>query len=554
MLSESVSSPIEPAAAAGRAAPRAGLAGSAAGSEAPHAGLAGSATPSAAGSDVPRGGLAPPPAEAGSPVRRPAPWGHWTLWPRSVFGRLFISVLVAVFVAQAVAFTLIARERDRFVSEGNVREWSRRIVDLTYALQVLDPQARALARARLERFPPPRRRGAAFGPLSAELRGEVGAPPPFALPPPRGPAPVALSDFRLALEQQLKFLLGPDYGVVVRAPSSVAERVISVTRQPPQGYELGGRLYDVSVTLPDGDALQFRVAQGRRGPLLPHSLVLNLVLLTMATAIVLYVLARSITRPLSNLARAAEAVGRDVSQPPLKESGAQELREAARAFNTMQERMRRYVDSRTRVLAAMSHDLKTPLTRMRLRVETLADAEDVRERFGRDLDEMESMVRGALALLKGLSDDEAARPVDVDALLETIQSEFAEIGASVTIRGRTRGACRGKPQALKRCLTNLISNAIHFGVRATVVVEDGAALTLRVRDEGPGLPPEELERVFEPFYRIESSRNRDTGGTGLGLCIARDIAQAHGGSLVLHNLPDRGLEAVLTLPHVRRGA
>ncbi|MGH8149625.1 MAG: sensor histidine kinase, partial [Steroidobacteraceae bacterium] len=226
-----------------------------------------------------------------------------------------------------------------------------------------------------------------------------------------------------------------------------------------------------------------------------------------------------------------------------------------RAFNTMQERMRRYVDSRTRVLAAMSHDLKTPLTRMRLRVETLADPQDVRERFGRDLDEMEGMVRGTLALLKGLSDDEEAKPVNVDALLATIQSEFAEIGASVVVRGRTRGACRGKPQALKRCLTNLVSNAVNFGCHAaTVLVEDGAALTLRVRDEGPGLPPEELERVFEPFYRVESSRNRDTGGTGLGLCIARDIAQAHGGTLTLANLPDRGLEAVLILPHLRRGS
>jgi signal transduction histidine kinase len=364
---------------------------------------------------------------------------------------------------------------------------------------------------------------------------------------------VPVSDFREALEQQVKFLLGPDYGVAVGPPDHVAEKVITVTRLPPQGYELGGRLYDVNVTLPDGDALQFRVAQGRRGPLLPHSLMLSLVLLTVATAIVLYWVARSITRPLSNLARAAEAVGRDVGQPPLEESGAQELRDAARAFNTMQERMRRYLDSRTRVLAAMSHDLKTPLTRMRLRVETLADPDDARERFGRDLDEMESMVRGTLALLKGLSDDEVARPIDVDELLATLRSEFAEIGASVQIQGRTRSACRGKPQALKRCLTNLISNAVNFGTRATVVVEDGPSfLMLRVRDEGPGLAAEELDRVFEPFYRVESSRNRDTGGTGLGLSIARDIAQAHGGSLVLHNLPDRGLEAVLTLPRTKR--
>jgi len=506
------------------------------------------------------------PREPGPPDARPveAWWRSLRPWPRSLFGRLLVSVLAAVFLAQALAFTLVARERNRFLVEGNVREWSRRIVDLTYALQALGPEERSLARAQLERWPPHGR--APFGLLrpplepGRELPDGVGGRPgeahePYTESAPRragtGGAPISAANFRQALEQQVQSQLGADYGVVVTPTTHLAERVISVTRQPPEGYELGGRLYDVSVTLPDGDALAFRVAQGRRGPLLPRNLVLDLVMLTFATAIVVYAVARSVTRPLSHLASAAEAVGRDMTQPALKETGAQELRDAARAFNTMQERMHRYVDSRTRVLAAMSHDLKTPLTRMRLRVETLDDP-DAQERFGRDLDEMETMVRGALALLKNLSDDEAAVSVDINALLATLQSEFAEVGASVQLRGRARGALIGKPQALKRCLTNLISNAIHFGIRATVVVEDGPALTLRVRDEGPGVPPDQLERVFEPFYRVESSRNRDTGGTGLGLSIARDIAQAHGGSLILRNLPDRGLEAVLTLPRVKR--
>lgn len=479
-------------------------------------------------------------------------WRFSALWPRSVFGRLFIAVLAAVFVAQAVAFTLIARERHRFVAEANVREWSRRIMDLTDALAVLDPHARGLARARLERIVPPPR---ATDPLLLGTTAGRAAPvvsTPFAAAS-SGSAPAPVGGFPLALEREIQILLGPRYGVAVYPAGEAAERVINVSRQPPIAYAGGGRPYDVKVTLPDGDALHFRVTRGRGGSLLPHSLVLDLILLTIATAVVLYAVARSITRPLSRLARAAEAVGRDVSQPPLVESGAEELREAARAFNTMQERMRRYLDSRTRVLAAMSHDLKTPLTRMRLRVETLADPEDVRERFGRDLDEMESMVRGTLALLRGLSDDEATQSIDVDALLATIRGEFAEIGASVTVVGRTRGAFRGRPQALKRCITNLVSNAVHFGGRATVLLEDGAALMLRVRDEGPGLAPEELDRVFEPFYRVESSRNRDTGGTGLGLSIARDIAQAHGGTLRLRNRPERGLEAALTLPHARRG-
>src|SRR5262249_5005821 len=147
-----------------------------------------------------------------------------------------------------------------------------------------------------------------------------------------------------------------------------------------------------------------------------------------------------------------------------------------------------------------------------------------------------------------LDDDEALAPVDVNALLSTLQSEFKQMGGDVTISGTAQRSFTGKPQALKRCLTNLIQNALKFGSRARLRVEDGRAVVIRVEYDGPGIPPNELERVFEPFYRLESSRNRDSGGTGLGLSIARDIAQSHGGSLVLRNLPTRGLEAILTLP------
>src|SRR5271170_6990076 len=231
-------------------------------------------------------------------------------------------------------------------------------------------------------------------------------------------------------------------------------------------------------------------------------------------------------------------------------NGARELRNAARAFNTMQDRLRRYLDSRTRVLAAMSHDLKTPLTRLRLQVETL-DNPPMQERIGAELDEMESMVREALSLFRGLDDGEPAAPIDIDALLAQIRGEFTGMGAQVTLCGHATEPLLGKPQALKRCLTNLIANAIKFGARADILIEDGAELVVRVRDAGPGIPPEELERVFEPFYRLESSRNRDTGGTGLGLSIARDVAQAHGGSLVARNLSSGGLEALLVLPRRR---
>jgi signal transduction histidine kinase len=158
------------------------------------------------------------------------------------------------------------------------------------------------------------------------------------------------------------------------------------------------------------------------------------------------------------------------------------------------------------------------------------------------------MVHGALALFRGLDDNEAFMPIDINEMLATLQSEFAEMSAPVTLQGQANRSILGKPQALRRCLTNLIANAVKFGSQAAVSVEDGPALVIRVRDDGPGIPEEELERVFEPFYRLESSRNRDTGGSGLGLSIARDVIQAHGGSLGLQNLPVRGLEAIVTLP------
>ena len=306
----------------------------------------------------------------------------------------------------------------------------------------------------------------------------------------------------------------------------------------------------MSVRLPDGAALLFRVTRLPEGAPLPRHLFANLVLLLLILVTVLYVAARNITRPLSELARAAHSVGRDARPAQLKERGARELREAARAFNTMQDRLRRYLDSRTRVLAAMSHDLKTPLTRLRLQVETL-DNPPMQERIGRELDEMEAMVREALSLFRGIEDGEPPAALDLNALLEKVREEFTDMGQRVTVAGRTVQPLTAKPQALKRCLTNLVANATTFGARADILVEDGPVVAIRVRDTGPGIPAQELERVFEPFYRLESSRNRDSGGTGLGLSIARDIAQAHGGSLTLSNLPGGGLEAALLLPRER---
>jgi signal transduction histidine kinase len=220
----------------------------------------------------------------------------------------------------------------------------------------------------------------------------------------------------------------------------------------------------------------------------------------------------------------------------------------------MQRRLVAFIRDRARILAAMSHDLKTPITRLRLRAELLDDPQ-LRAKFEKDLAEMESMVGATLDFMRGVESREPRQPIDVMALLESLQADAAEVNGSVMIEGAAGKPYRGLAQALKRCLGNLIDNAVRYGKSAKIMVEDSPTmLTIRVRDEGPGIPEGDLERVFEPFHRLEGSRSRDTGGTGLGLGIARNIARAHGGDIVLRNVPQGGLEAVLTLPRTALAA
>ncbi|HYX73406.1 MAG TPA: HAMP domain-containing sensor histidine kinase [Steroidobacteraceae bacterium] len=471
-------------------------------------------------------------------------------WPQSLFGRLLAASVAAVLIAQAVALLLIAQEREHFMLQGSVREWTRRIADATLMLAPLDGAQRAQALTQLSATQPPRMPHI----LMHHPAGEPGAARHergrgfLRLP--------LLSDFEAALRAQLRAALGPSYGIEIAPTADPASSAVVLPVPFYEAHELAlhpasAQRYDVTVRFADGAAVTYRVLRMPGGAPLPRNLFLNLTLLVLLLVIVLYVAARNITRPLSDLARAADSVGRDTHPAAqLAERGARELRDAARAFNTMQDRLHRYLDSRTRVLAAMSHDLKTPLTRLRLQVEAL-DNLPMQARIGRELDEMESMVREALSLFRGLDDGEPPTETDVDELLAQIAEEFADMGAAVTVSGRALWPFTGKPQALKRCLTNLIANAVKFGTRAEVHIEDGADLIVRVRDHGPGIPEAELERVFEPFYRLESSRNRDSGGTGLGLSIARDIAQAHGGSLRLANAAGGGLEATLRLPRRR---
>ena len=257
--------------------------------------------------------------------------------------------------------------------------------------------------------------------------------------------------------------------------------------------------------------------------------------------------ARWLSRPMDRLVTAAQELGRDIERPALPEDGTLECRDASRVFNQMQARIRQQLAERDRFVAAVSHDLRTPLTRLRLRTESLSEA-GVQQLFRRDIAEMDAMIASTLDYLRGVADAEAWVLLDVQALVESMVDDHLAMGHQITVAGHV-SPLRLQATALRRCLDNLVGNAIRYGGSAEIVLcDEREALVIEVRDHGPGLPPAELERVMEPFYRVEASRNRQSGGVGLGLTIAHDIVRRHGGQLVLRNADGGGLVARAVFP------
>jgi signal transduction histidine kinase len=257
---------------------------------------------------------------------------------------------------------------------------------------------------------------------------------------------------------------------------------------------------------------------------------------------------RRATAPLSMFGEAAERLGRDVNAPPLQANGPLEVERAALAFNRMQQHLQKFIRDRTQMLAALSHDLRTPLTRLRLRAELIED-EEVQRKTIADLDDMQRMIEASLSFARNEAEVEKPSVLDLAALLQTVCEEAADAGASAEYLGPAHAACFGRPTALKRAFANLVDNAVKYGERARVTLETASAsLVVAVEDDGPGVPARELDRVFEPFYRLETSRSRDTGGAGLGLALVRAAIAAHGGDVTLGNRPEGGLRATVTLP------
>jgi signal transduction histidine kinase len=263
--------------------------------------------------------------------------------------------------------------------------------------------------------------------------------------------------------------------------------------------------------------------------------------------------ARLWLRPLDQLAEAAEKLGRTREPTPVDTEGLQDFQVIADALNGMQTRVKRFIDERTQMLAAISHDLRTPLTRMRLAAEELPGCE-VRERIIAQTEEMESMLAATLTFAAGALNGERRETVDLAALLISVCDDFSDRGAPATYSGPDHAFLVCQPIGMKRALVNLIGNAVKYGVEAQVELQAGAGeMVVTVADRGPGVPPDQVELAFQPFRRLEGSRSRETGGAGLGLTIARDIVQAHGGDIRLVNRVGGGLEAVVRLDAARIG-
>jgi signal transduction histidine kinase len=442
----------------------------------------------------------------------------------SMAGRLFVILLLGMGVAAIVA-TLLAntRRQQEFERQQVVRSADR----LQGFVQLLDANVELRDRllgagAGVRRAPEQVRVQGVDAELTAVLAQRSG---------PLASASVQMASMGTCLAE-LRQLLPP------------STRPRGEHRRPRDPDFLPPRCRLVSLTLSDGTPLRLAVespalARERAAALDPWFLSL----LLLAIAVLAYVVARIASTPLQGLAVAAAALGHDLQRAPVAVTGPTEVRRAAEAFNAMQLRLQRHLSERTQMLAAITHDLQTPLTRLRLRLENVDDAA-LRERLIADLAAMQALIGEGLELARSAESREQAVPLDLDSLLESLVADASDAGADVRFGAGCGLVLPLRPLAMQRVFSNLIDNAIKYAGDVEVSAQRrGDGLCVCIRDHGPGIPEDALDSVLEPFVRLETSRSRLTGGAGLGLAIARVLAEKDGASLQLRNHPQGGLEA-----------
>lgn len=431
----------------------------------------------------------------------------------SMAGRLFVFLLVGVIFAASVALGVADLRRQSDL---------RRIQEARAVDRVQDFMSLANSQ------PPP---------VRAQLVA-VGVP---GLIPPHG------SQRTTGLDSELSARLTRQTGAPV-----AARRIDSATcfRKPiTQTAYFKMSCWRVSARLADGMAFNLTLLSPTQDDLyLPELEPVYLIILVLGIGMLTYLAARMAAAPLADLSRAARDLAGDLDSLPLPPRGPHEVRDAIEAFNTMQAKLRTHVAERTKILASITHDLQTPLTRHRLRLEKVTDVA-LRSRLIDDLRSMQTLIREGLEFSRGTQTDEPFAAIDLESLLESLVEDAVEMGQQVSLAGRCDFDVEARPRSLQRCLANLVDNAVKHGRSAEIATEalDGGELMIRVRDHGPGIPPEHLERVFEPFIRLDDLTSEKTEGAGLGLTIARMLAAKNDAELVLVNHPQGGLEARLTL-------
>lgn len=441
--------------------------------------------------------------------------------PRSLAVRLFLLLLGGVLAAVSTTTALAIHERERIVQSFRDQATADRVADFLHLLAALPPG---------ERF-------ATVRALPSGLWRIDPGDRPHAVPQPFSPT------FTLALEEAV--------GTGIQIED--AWRVIRQDCEDDGGPCLPKRVIGAWVRFPDGQRVHVEGIRDYSPPYLPQGaqFAINLSLLAAFLAVMAWFAVRLVLEPLRSLSQAAEAFGRDPDHPPMDESGPSEVRQAARTFNQMRERLLTHIQERTHILAAVTHDLKTPLTRMRLRLEQCED-EPLRARLVEDVEAMRTLVAEGLELARSLDTGQAPQAVDLAALLGSLCDDAQDAGGDTRYLGPETALVAGRPEALRRVFLNLIDNALKYGGVAAVGLERaGADWLVRIKDAGNGIPERHLAEVMQPFFRLETSRSRETGGTGLGLSIAANLLAAQNGILTLHNRPEGGLEARVRLPALK---
>jgi signal transduction histidine kinase len=453
---------------------------------------------------------------------------------KSMSSRIFSILILGIICSSVLTLWLAFGERQNFISSerSNYRaEKVRNTVQLIYAINALPPENRIGITPIMHR-------------LGIKMVSAM----------PNTPASSNLYIPNSAFAQALVERLRPNLNVFALPPSFDNCMVRSDKPDPHDHNKKPHELCEaLIISLDDGTAIRLSIFPSRSAaPPIQDSTIYFFLLFLSFIAGLAFIVSRMTISPLQQLAKAATDLGQDINRPALPEQGSTEILLATRAFNAMQRRIRDHIQQRTHMLAAITHDLQTPLTRLRLRLEKVKD-DELRDKLIEDLSSMQMMVKEGLDLARSMDSKEQLRPLDIDSLLDSICTDAVDAGHNVTLKGKSGATVMARPQTLQRCINNLIDNAIKYGQYAIVNVRSTQTgtqkwLHIAIKDGGPGIPIDQQEQVFEPFFRLENSRSRDTGGTGLGLTIAQNIARQHHGELRLQNVAEGGLEVILSLP------